>query len=535
MNHPILHEILSHPLIALFLIIGLGLALGKISIQGMNLGSSGVLFLALIFGHLGYVIPAGVGTFGLVLFVYCVGIAAGGRFFAAIRREGSRLALLSVVIVGSGAALAVLAGHLLKLPGDLTAGIFAGALTSTPALAAASEALKTSEDSALVIGYGIAYPFGVIGVVLFVQALPRILKLDMSRGQEDEREREERVHTVLVEVTNPNLFGKKIDNSEVNHFNACQISRIVRSGNLTPLAYDDVFEAGQILMVVGRKRELEMAIELMGKQSDQRLLRDVENELKTLLVTDKRVSGLSLRELRPLKKHGVVITRIHRLGLEFVPNADSIVEMNDMLTVVGDPQRLAEFATLIGHRPNSIHETDLLSLSIGLAVGILLGIIPLTLPGGEPIMLGLAGGPLVAGLILGNFGRVGRLVGHIPRPTRILLQEFGLVLFLADAGVKGGEALVETLQAQGVGLFLAGIAVTIIPLALGYLAAVKLLKIEPVQALGGICGGMTSTPALGAITSKTDSQTPVVSYATAYPVALILLTVVAKMVVKLMG
>jgi len=327
-NNPVLDEILSNPLIALFLIIGLGLALGRISVQGISLGSSGVLFLALVFGHFGYVIPDGVGTFGLVLFVYCVGIAAGGRFFAAIRREGIRLALISVVIVGSGAALAVMAGRIFHLPGDLTVGIFAGALTSTPALAAASEALKASGDSAVVIGYGIAYPFGVIGVVLFVQALPRILKLDMSGGKEDEYEREERVRTVLVEVTNPNLFDKKIDNSEVNHLNACQISRIVRNGSLGPLAYDDVFEAGQILMVVGRCRELETAIELIGRKSDQRMLRDVENELKTLLITSKKIAGLSLRELHPLKEHGVVITRIHRLGLEFVPNSDSIVEMN---------------------------------------------------------------------------------------------------------------------------------------------------------------------------------------------------------------
>ncbi|MEM6884617.1 MAG: TrkA C-terminal domain-containing protein [Verrucomicrobiota bacterium] len=535
MNNPIVHEILSNPLIALFLITGLGLALGRISFQGIHLGSSGVLFVALAFGHLGYVIPGGVGTFGLVLFVYCVGIAAGGRFFAAIRREGIRLSLLSVVIVGSGAALAVLAGHLLDLPTDLAAGIFAGSLTSTPALAAASEALKESGDSALVIGYGIAYPFGVIGVVLFVQALPRILKIDISRGQEEEREREQRVYTVLVEVTNPNLFGKTIDNSEVNHFNACQISRIVRQGNLVPLAYNDVFEAGQVLMLVGRKHELDAAIDLIGEKSDQRILRDVENELKTLLVTSKQIAGLSLKELHPLKRHGVVITRIHRLGFEFVPNADSKVEMNDMLKVVGDPKQIAEFASLVGHRPNAINETDLLSLSLGLALGILLGIIPFALPGGEALFLGLAGGPLVAGLILGNFGRVGRLVGHIPRPTRVLLQEFGLVLFLADAGVKGGGALVETLQAEGVGLFLAGIAITTIPIALGYLVAVKFLKMDPVQALGGICGGMTSTPALGAITSKTDSQAPVVSYATAYPVALILLTVVAKMVVKIMG
>jgi len=242
-----------------------------------------------------------------------------------------------------------------------------------------------------------------------------------------------------------------------------------------------------------------------------------------------------LRKLRPLKEHGVVITRIQRLGLEFVPSADSLIEMNDMLTIVGDPEQIEKFSQFVGHRPNMINETDLLSLSLGLALGIFIGIIPWSLPGGNPVMLGLAGGPLVVGLILGNLGRVGRLVGHIPRPTRVLLQEFGLVLFLADAGVKGGDALVETLQAHGIGLFLAGILITTIPLALGYLVAVKLLKIDPLQALGGICGGMTSTPALGAITSKTDSQTPVVSYATAYPVALILLTLVAKIVVQVIS
>jgi len=285
MISPVVHEILSHPLIALFLMAGLGLALGKITVQGISLGTSGVLFLALAFGHWGYTIPDGVGAFGLVLFVYCIGIAAGGRFFAAIRKEGLRLGVLSSVIVGSGAILAVLAARKFDLESDLAAGIFAGALTSMPALAAASEALGTGGDSALVIGYGIAYPFGVIGVVLFVQLLPRILKLDLSSGPDDLREREERVHTMLVEVTNPSLFGKEIDNSEVNHFNACQISRVLRGGQLAPLAYDDVFEAGQTLMVVGRKRELDAAIEHIGKKSDQRMLRDVENELKTVLVT----------------------------------------------------------------------------------------------------------------------------------------------------------------------------------------------------------------------------------------------------------
>ncbi len=536
MNNPVLHEILGNPLIALFLIIGLGLALGQISIKGINLGSSGVLFVALLFGHLGYGIPGGVGTFGLVLFVYCVGIAAGGRFFAAIRREGSSLAVLSAVIVGSGAILAVAAGKLFDIPRDLIAGIFAGSLTSTPALAAANEALKSAGDSALVIGYGIAYPFGVIGVVLFVQALPRILKLDLSvKDDDDPQAKDAQVHTVLVEVTNPNLYGKKINESGINHFNACQISRVFRNGTLVPLSYGDVFEENQILFMVGRGRELETAVDLIGKRSDQRLLRDVENERRTLLVTSKDIAGKSLRELGPLKNYGVVITRIHRLGLEFVPNAETIVESNDMLTIVGEQKQIGRFATVIGHRASAIGETDLLSLSLGLALGILVGIIPFALPGGSPITLGLAGGPLLAGLVLGHFGRVGRIVGHIPRATRVLLQEFGLVLFLADAGVKGGGALVETLQGQGMSLFFTGVMLTTIPLVIGYLFAVKILKIPPVQALGGICGGMTSTPALGAITAKTDSQAPVVSYATAYPVALILMTLIAKLVVKLMS
>lgn len=530
-----IQETLGHPLISLFLIIGLGLALGQITVKGVSLGSSAVLFLALVFGHFGFSIPGGAGTLGLVLFVYCVGIAAGGRFFSAIRREGSRLALLSLVMVGTGAGVAILMGKLLDLPADLAAGIFAGALTSTPALAAANEGLKEAGAGGLVIGYGIAYPFGVIGVVLFVQALPRILKLDLSAPDEDVGKRDEQVETAVVEVTNSNLFGKRITDSGINHFNACQVSRVFRDGKLEPLAYQDCFEKGQILFLVGRRKEIGLAIDFIGERSDVRVPRDSENERRMLLVTDKKLAGLSLREVGPLKNHGVVITRVHRLGLEFVPNAETIIEVNDMVTVVGVPGQISAFAKLVGHRASAMGETDLLSLSLGLALGILLGIIPFALPGGQPITLGLAGGPLLAGLVLGHFGRVGRLVGHIPRATRVLLQEFGLVLFLADAGVRGGGALVETVQNQGLILFAAGIAVTVIPLVLGFWVAVKILKIPALQALGGICGGMTSTPALGAITARTEAQTPVISYATAYPVALILMTLVAKAVVTLMS
>ncbi|GHC05838.1 aspartate:alanine exchanger family transporter [Cerasicoccus arenae] len=535
MEHGVFHTLMSNPLIALFVIIGSGLLLGQVTIKGVNLGSSGVLFTALLAGHLHFELPAAIGSVGLVLFVYCVGIGAGGRFFSAIAREGSQLALLALLIVSIGTALAYALAMILDIPADLAAGIFAGSLTSTPALAAASESLTGAGESALVIGYGIAYPFGVAGVVIVIQVLPKVLKWDLKKAAveaKDPREAEMRVVNVLVEVTNPNLEGKRISESGLAQFNACQASRVQRGEKLEPLSYDDVFHQGQRLMLVGLSKEISIAVDYLGRRCDQSPLRDVETEKGELVVTSKTVTGKTLRDLAPLKNHGVVITRISRLGLTFVPNAATVIETHDILTVVGRPEALKEYAETVGHRSNSMGETDLLSLSLGLALGIIVGLIPITLPGGSPLTLGLAGGPLITGLVLGHFGRVGRIVGHIPRPTRMLLQDLGLVLFLADAGVKGGGAMIETLQQYGITLFLMGAVLTVAPIAIALPLATKCFKMNILQALGGICGGMTSTPALGAITAKTDSQSPVVSYATAYPIALIMMTVFAKVLVE---
>ncbi|MEO0795138.1 MAG: aspartate:alanine exchanger family transporter [Verrucomicrobiota bacterium] len=535
MESGVIETLMSNELIALFVVIGGGLLLGNVSIKGVSLGSSGVLFTALAAGHFQYALPSSVGSIGLVLFVYCVGIGAGGRFFSAIAREGSQLAKLALLIVVVGSGLAYLMAELLDVPADLAAGIFAGSLTSTPALAAASESLTGAGESALVIGYGIAYPFGVAGVVIFIQVLPRVLKWDLKKAADDAadpREDEMRVETVLVEVTNPNLIDKRISESGLAQFNGCQVSRVQRGDKLEPLSYDDVFEAGQHLLIVGRSKEINIVVDFLGRRCESSVLRDVENEKRELLVTSKETAGRTMRELSPLKNHGVVITRISRLGLTFVPNALTVIELHDVLTVVGRSEALKEYSDVVGHRSSAMGETDLLSLSLGLALGIVVGLIPVTLPGGSPLTLGLAGGPLLTGLVLGHFGRVGRIVGHIPRPTRMLLQEFGLVLFLADAGVKGGGAMIETLQTYGITLFLMGAVLTIAPIAISLPLATKFFKMNILQALGGICGGMTSTPALGAITSKTDSQSPVVSYATAYPIALIMMTVFAKVLVE---
>lgn len=534
------HVLMSHPLIALFAIIGLGLLIGGITIKDINLGSSGVLFVALAAGHFGYKLPDGVGNIGLVLFVYCVGIGAGGRFFSVLAREGANLAKLALLIVALGSAVCWAAARLLDLPAGLVTGIFAGALTSTPALAAATEGVKNAGGDLgdVIVGYGIAYPFGVVGVVLFVQVLPRLLRADLDRvaaEQEGSTIAESKIETTLVEVANPALVGRPIAESALSGFSAIAVSRVLRGEKLEPVRYDETFALGQILVLVGRPRELELAIQHLGRRSERVILRDVDNERQTLLVTRKQVLGRTLREINPLKDFGVVVTRVTRLGLTFVPDGNTRLENADGLTVVGKTDDLKRFAAHVGHRPQGFDQTDLLSLSVGLSLGIIVGLVPIGLPGAGSITLGLAGGPLLVALVLGHFGRVGRIVGHIPRNTRLMLQEFGLVLFLADAGVRGGEKMVATLQTYGLSVFLVGLAATTLPMLVALPVALRGLKLNILQSLGGICGGMTSTPALGALAARTPSQQPVISYASAYPVALIMMTLFAKLLLQLAG
>lgn len=530
----VLEIVFGNVLIALFIIVGSGLLLGSITIRGISLGSSGVLFSALLAGHLGLEIPGGIGNFGLALFVYCVGIGAGPRFFPALAREGGGLAQLGLVIVVTGAVAAWAAGTLLDLPEALTVGLFAGALTSTPALAAASEPGGLVAEG-VAIGYGVAYPMGVIGVVIFVQVLPRFLKSDLTEeGDEDTATALQGVQNVALEVTNPQLVGRTIDESTLADY-ACQISRVARSGRFSPLRPDETFSLGQVLLVVGRPHDIQLATNYVGKLSEQTFLADTDNERERFVLTNKALGGKRLRDLHIMREDRVVITRISRLGQEFVPTPETRLETYDVLTSVGNAEDLKAFAEKIGHRPQAFDQTDLISLTLGLSAGIFVGMVPISLPGGSPITLGLAGGPLLVALVLGYFGRIGRIAGHIPRPTRMLLQELGLVLFLAQAGIAGGRSLAATIAEQGPVVFLAAALVAVLPILVAYPFARSVLKLTRGQTLGGICGGMTSTPALGALTQSTRSQQLIVSYATAYPVALITMTVMAKLLLEFLS
>ena len=528
-------NLFSNPLIVLFLIMGIGLILGNISIRGISLGLSGVLFMALLAGHYGLHVPAGIGDLGLAIFVYCIGLGTGNRFFSSLSNQGGKLACLSLLIVAISAATTCILGYIFKIPADLSAGIFAGACTSTPALAAASETMTTltGQSSGVSIGYGIAYPFGVIGVVLFVQLVPSLLRLNLEQeSKQNLKTDDDNIVIKLIQVHRENLVGAPISSCSLIEKLHCRIIRIVHNNRLEPLSPNDRFEINSEVLIVGTRQHIEMAAEFLGTIIKNPYAIDSTRERRELIVTNPSIAGKKCNALDLLERDHVIISRISRLGFTFVPSAETILQRNDVLTVVGQIQDIESFARKIGHRSNSINATDIMSLAFGIALGIVVGMIQVKFPGGTSLSLGIAGGPLIAALILGHFGKIGPIVGYIPRPSRILLQDLGLILFLADAGIRGGADLIETVHLYGIVVFIIGILVTSLPMSLAYIIGMKCFKMNILECLGGICGGMTSTPALGTISAKTDSQLPIISYATAYPVALILMTLGSRFIIS---
>ncbi len=532
----LIKELLGNQIIVLFAIVALGLILGNIELKGISLGGSGVLFVALIFGHYQCKIPGVVGTLGLVLFVYGVGVGAGPRFFRAFVTQGKALAKMGILLVGAGAATTYLCAKLMHVPYDLSVGIFAGSLTSTPALAAALDALGP-EGKVCSIGYGVAYPFGVIGVVLFVQLLPRLLRVDVDAlGQEIAAARGARkmILRAVVEVTNPAVFGRPLVDLHFVQRSGCQIVRVMQDRVMVPVSPQLVLAPGQRLLVVGTEEDLALVVDFLGTRSNEPFHMDAERERKQVVVTAQAVVGRSLRGLDVLRAYGVTVSRIVRNDVNFVPNADTIIEQFDVLTAVGEPANLEKFAGICGHRTKAIDETDLASLSLGITLGVIIGMMPLGFGEGHSLSLGMAGGPLLVALLLGHFGHIGAISGYTPRAARYLMTELGLALFLAGAGISAGASFLEVIHEHGVKLFLMGAIVTTVPMIVGYFVATKILRLNFLEMLGGTCGGMTSTPGLGAVTAKTDSDIPVTSYATAYPVALIFMTIAAQLLLSLL-
>lgn len=522
----------AQPMVALFVTIALGLLLGSVRLKGISLGASGVLFVAMVIGHQQVEVPGGVKDVGVVLFAYAIGLQAGPRFLRTLRGRGRAFAAVAAATLASGVATCAIGAWLAGLPPKLAAGVFAGALTSTPGLAAAWEVLG---DSSVAVGYGAAYPFGVVGVILFVQVVPRLLGIDLAAAsvRADSAMRGAPITVGWFQIRNPQLQDVTIAQFSAARMTDTLISRVVKGGQTMAALGDLVLACGDHVRAVGTESQLHSLELLLGPRVPDFHEAPSDVASVTLVVTEPAVTGRSLAELQFGERFSATITRIWRDDFEIIPHGSATLEFGDTIRVVGNRGDCERVAPAVGHQEGQLEETQLLPLALVLVAGLLLGMVAIPLPGGLRVSLQLAGGPLIAGLVAGHLGRLGPMSFRIPLAAKFFIRELGLTFFLAGAGIEAGHLIWRVLQAQGPALLAVGAATTLVPMIVALLLARFAFHWDPVTALGAICGSMTSTPGLGVLSAAARSQAASLAYVAAYPAALIGVTILAPLVAGL--
>jgi len=517
--------LLEEPLVLLIVILLVGSLLGQLTIKGIGLGSSGVLFAAMVAGHYGYQIPSLIQQLGLSLFITAVGLQAGPRFFNMMRTKGLLFGVIGVLIVVTGALTTIVVAKLFQLPEALSLGLMNGAMTSTPGLAAA---IQATQDSHASVGYGIAYPFGVVAVVLFVQLLPRLFKIDLKRDLERTSgpiRNNASPEVITIVVTNPELEKKTIAELKLEPYHSIVISRVIRDKRTIIALGDTIIALGDRLVAVGQRADLERLAQDIGDIVPNQFDNTDHVKIRKIAVQADEYVGKTLAELNLRRNHGVTVTRIERGGIEYNQHPKWRLERGDILTTVSSVDRLSEVEKLFDRKHLSPINVHMLSLSFILFIGVLIGMIPIHIPGLGTVTLGVAGGPLFAALIIGHFGKFGPIHARYYQPSSQVVRDIGLALFLAGAGTTAGQGLVEVIQEEGIRLVIGGAIISVAPIIIGYLIARVVFRQSVIHSLGTLCGGMTSTPGLGALNQLSDSEEGAITYAAAYPFSLILMAV----------
>ena len=517
-------ELLKSSYFALFLIVALGFMLGRIKVKGVSLDVSAVIFIALLFGHYGVFIPKELGNFGLVLFIFTIGIQAGPGFFDSFRSKGKTLIIITMLLIGSASLTAVALKYLCNIETASVVGLIAGALTSTPGLAVAIDSTASPLAS---IAYGIAYPFGVIGVILFVKLLPKIMRVDLEKEARtldvERKSKFPEMETCLFKVTNDAVFGKTLAELRFSNMTGAIISRMKSNGHiLIPMGITQLSQNDWV-QCVGTKEALSQAELLLGEREEGELPLADTQDIQSLLLTNKKVVGKQLRELRLHQNFGCTVTRVRRSGIDLTPSENLELKFGDKLMVVGEKEGLNGFACMIGNNAKLLSDTDFFPIAMGIVLGVIFGKLNISLGENISFSQGLTGGVLIVALILSAVGKTGPIIWSMSGPSNQLLRQLGLLLFLAEVGTSAGKTLVATFQTSGLLLFGVGAAITVIPMLVAVIVGRLIFKISMLDLLGTITGGMTSTPGLAAADSMVDSNIPSVAYATVYPIAMVFL------------
>jgi putative transport protein len=543
----------AHAIGVLSLVCVAGMAVGSLKVRGVGLGTAGVLFAGILTGYFAKPVDHAtlefVKEFGLILFVFTIGLQLGPGFLAALRQQGLALNALAATVVVLGALTAPILGWLLGIDPAAVLGVLSGATTNTPSLGAAQQTLTTLPGVSLdrqelpALAYAVTYPVAIAGIISTLLALKSLFRIDPLKEAEafaaEQRRGAEPVERRTLMVENPNLEGVKVEAVPGRREMGVKVSRIRRAGEseVRLAAGGTVLKKGDRIVAVGTGVMLERFEQIVGRRSDEDLLQAPGGVISSrVLVTSKRALGKTVGELGLDHLFGVIVTRMTRADLEMSAVQDLHLRFGDVLQVVGDQASIQKAAGFLGNSLKEFNETHFIPLFIGITLGIALGTVPMAVPGlPQPLRLGLAGGALIVALVLGRMGRIGPLALHMPANVNLAFREFGIALFFAAVGLMAGAKFFSTVFSPMGALWLfAGLLVTVPPLLVVGVFARAVLKKNFVALSGLLAGSMTDPPALAFASNISRSDAPTVSYATVYPLTMVLRILSAQLLVLLL-
>lgn len=539
---------IGHSIMLLAFVIAIGLYLGKFKVKGISLGATWILFVGILLSHFGFRIEGELlhflKEFGLILFVFSIGLQVGPGFFHSFKKGGLTLNMLAVTMV----LLAVVTTYVISLitGEDLTTmvGVMSGAVTNTPGLGAAQQTVtdvtgNISAAGSLASGYAVAYPLGVLGVIIVLMLVKAIFKIDLNKEKaalEIEDGGVESAVRVACEVKNPAIFGKMIKDVDHEIANRFVISRILHDDHVDVPMSDTILKEGDKLLVVTSKASVDVVVMLFGERIDME--KKVWDKLDTGLVTKKlnvtksSLTGKKLKDLNIRSSFGVSITRIVRSGVELVANPNLHLQVGDIIVVVGAPAAIDKVAKLVGNSAASLSHPNLIPIFFGIALGVIFGSIPIRFPGiPQAIKLGLAGGPLIIAILIGYFGPRLKITTYTTLSANMMIREIGISIFLAAVGLGAGENFVSSILNGGYWWILYGALITIIPTFLIAVIARVFCKLNFYQICGLITGGCTNPPVLAFAQNAYGTDYTSVNYATVYPLSMFMRVLVAQVLV----
>ena len=547
-NSILIEHSVIQAVVVIAMISALGLALGKISVYGVSLGVTFVFFVGIAAGHFGLSIDPQMlnyaESFGLIIFVYALGLQVGPGFFGSFRKGGMTLNMLAfaVILVGTAMTLGLHVVTGVSLP-DMV-GILSGAVTNTPALGAAQQTLKQMHIDAAdpALGCAVTYPLGVVGVILAVIVLRKMFP---RRTAETVVAEDKSKHTFIAgfEVRNHGIFGKNV--KEVAHLAAHRfvISRLWRDGKVTIPTSDTVLLEGDRLLVITTEAEEESLRILFGEEEKVDWnKKDIDwNAIDSQLVSQRivvsrsEINGKKLGSLRLRNHYGINITRIYRAGVQLLATPGLVLQLGDKLTVVGEAAAISNVEKVLGNRIISLKEPNLIAVFVGIVLGLAVGAIPFSIPGVSfPVRLGIAGGPIIVGILMGAFGPRLHMITYTTRSANLMLRGLGLSIYLACLGLDAGVHFFETVfRPEGLLWVALGFAITFVPVVLVAVIALKLMKIDFGSLAGMLCGSMANPMALNYVNATVEGDNPAVSYATVYPLSMFIRVIFAQLILML--